>query len=971
MTSRGPSGKLWTLPAGCNFAQQLADGLLRRTRHNPEELGRIRLLLPTRRACRALQSAFLQQTQGRPLLLPRMSPLGDVDEVELSLQLAGFGPAQLDAPPALPSLRRLTLLARLLTKHPDLVDKPYAHAFALAKSLASLLDEMQTAGIAPDALHHLVPDQAGYSAQWDISLRFLQILSTTWPDILAAHAASDPAARRRHLMLRLAEHWQTHPPTHPIIAAGTTGSIPATATLLHTILGLPAGEVILPGLDTVMDDPTWQAVEEGHPQFTLKSLLHQLQIPRNAVAVWPEAELSASDTGRDTLWREVMRPPSTTANWGQAQITADALAGLRLYEADTPEQEAQAIALTLRAALETPGQTATLITPDRTLAARVKAALTRWNILVDDSAGQSLHLTTGGQYLLALLRLAQNPLDKVAVLQLLYNPLYPGGADLARTIDTPACLRQPVPLSAANSPPALLTLWDSMADLTACQNGTHPPRKMWEALLHLAEQCATDVMPLWQGEAGEALASLCAEGLEAADDMPPMTLTDFTDVVDQLLQQSRFRPTLPTGIPRLRILGQIEARLQQSDIMVLGGLNEGIWPATAPADPWLSRQMRSILGLPLPERDLTLSAHDFVAAASAPRVLLTRAKRNGDGTPATPSRWLQRLEAVRTLYALPDVREEAADLHYLTMYLDRPAHVRAIEPPAPTPPLSARPRRYSVSDIALWVNDPYALYAKKILRLPPWDELGADIATREGGNILHTILERFYKALQGKPRLPENAAQMLHQLAADIPPPVGLDAAGLAGWQVTVNRLIQNVIAVQQERMAEGWRSVVLEQASQDVTLGGITLYGRADRIDRHRNGDIAIIDYKARASAYKGADIAAGHYPQLGIEALMAVLGGWGDAAQGTISALDYWYLKARSPDKMVRSAAKDVPDFITATHERLKGLDDTYLQDAAYPYLSQPYGPDLAADEYAYLARVSEWSLNAEKGEEEEDAA
>ncbi len=974
MGAQGPSGQLWTLPAGCNFAQQLADGLLRRYEGRPEELGRVRLLLPTRRACRTVQSAFLERTAGRPLLLPRMSPLGDVDEAELSLQLGGFGPAQLDLPPALPSLRRQILLARLLTKYPELADKPYAHAFALAKSLASLLDEMQTEGIKPYALRSLVPDQAGYNAQWDMSLRFLQVLEGAWPDLLAAQSACDAAWRRREMMENLARHWQDHPPATPVIAAGTTGSIPATAHLLRVILGLPAGEVILPGLDIGMDDTTWQEVAEGHPQFTLKSLLRQLKTTRDAVTLWPDASLTGQDTQREVLWREVMRPPSTTSAWRSATIAADALDNVQLLEADTPEQEAQAIALTMRQALEVAGQTATLVTPDRTLATRVKAALGRWDIMVDDSAGQALHLTPSGQYLLALLRLALHPLDKVALLQLLYNPLCAGGIDLARAVDTPDVLRRAEAIGTLELPPALPTLLNHLSELTGYQSGLHAPHQLLSSLLRTAEACAaTPDIPgagrLWIGEDGEALATLCAEWLGAMDDMPDMRLSDFTDMLDQLLQQSRFRPPVLPGIPRLRILGQIEARLQQSDIMILGGLNEGIWPATPPADPWLSRQMRSILKLPLPERGLTLSAHDFVAAASARQVLLTRAKRDGDGTPTTPSRWLQRLEAVRTLYALPDIRQAAQDMLHLTTHLDRPAHPQPIVPPTPTPPLQARPRRYSVSDIALWVNDPYALYVKKILHLQPWDDLGADTTARDSGNILHAILEAFFKATQDHQRLPDDAIGLLHKIAADIGPPAGLDEAGLAGWQVTISRMAMAVVQAQQDRLVAGWHSVVLEKDSEDASIAGITLYGRADRIDRHKAGNIAILDYKARSSAYKTGDIAAGHYPQLGIEALMASAGAWGNAAQGSVTDLDYWYLKARDIDKMAKPIAKDIPAFIASTQEKLQALVDTYLQDGTHPYLSQPYGPDLAADDYAYLARVSEWSLNAEKGDEEEE--
>ncbi|MES2728956.1 MAG: PD-(D/E)XK nuclease family protein [Pseudomonadota bacterium] len=974
--ARGPVGKLWTLPAGCHFAAQFAAGLLRRYEDQPEGLSSVRLLLPTRRACRTMQAAFLELTAGRPLLLPRMHPLGDVDEAELSLNLSGFGPEALDLPPAMPSLQRQILLARLLTKHPDLDGKPYAHAFALAKSLGDLLDEMQTEGRDSKLLQTLIPEQAGYSTQWAISLQFLQILDTVWPQQLATHHASDAAMRRREMMLRLAAHWQTHPPTAPIIAAGTTGSIPATANLLRVILDLPQGEVILPGLDLGMDNDTWRDVDEGHPQYTLKSLLQHLKTTRAAVSDWPDAQLQPDDTKREALWREVMRPSATTALWQASDtVTPDALENICLLEAETPEQEAQAIALAMREVLETPDKTAALITPDRALAARVKAALQRWNVTLDDSAGQQLHLSTPGQYILALLRLALHPQDKVALLQLLYNPLCVGGAALAAQLDTPDYLRQPGPLDASRQPPTYAALLRKLHLMTTLNTEAHNPHLLLETLLSVAEDCATSVdQPgrdvLWQGEDGECLAQICAEWMAAMDMMPAMRLSDFCDMFDQLLQQNRYRATASAGVPRLRILGLIEARLQQADVMILGGLNEGTWPQTPMADPWMSRQMRATLGLPLPERSLTLSGHDFVQAASARNVILARSKRESNGTPSTPARWLQRLDAVRAVYSLPDVRLAAAPLLTLAAELDRPAAMQAVSPPMPKPPLAARPRRYSVTDIATWINDPYALYAQKILRLRPWDVLGEDTTPRDIGNALHAILEEFFTHTKDMRALPPEAPDLFRSIAARIGAPDGLDEAALIDWRITIDRLAIAVTALQQDRLENGWRSVALEQASQDVTLSGITLHGRADRIDRDQNGAIGIIDYKARAAPYTAGKIAGGHYPQLGVEALMAEAGGWGGDAQGDVTLLEYWYLKSRDAAKIVKPVAKDTAAYIDATKELLQQLSDTYLHNIETAYPSQPYGPDLANDRYAYLSRVSEWSLNADKAPDDGEA-
>jgi ATP-dependent helicase/nuclease subunit B len=962
---------LYTLPASCSFGDELAKGLLARFDGKPEELAATRLLLPTRRACRTVQEAFLRQTGGKPLLLPMLQPLGDVDEVELDIRAAGMGEMHLTIPPAIAPLQRQVMLALMLrAAYKDDGDESFSHYFALAESLASLLDEMHTEGVELRRFDTLVA-RDDLRMHWELSLKFLKQLEDVWPKILEERRVADPAWRRRELMLALARQWEASPPQTPIIAAGTTGTIPATTRLLQVIAKLPQGEIILPGLDLELDTESWDALEEGHPQFTLKRLLQSLKTTRDAVFAWPHADCGENCV--TALWRETMRPSQTSMEWQTPRdIDASCLETITLAEAETPEQEALVIALAMRDVLQRNDETAFLVTPDRMLAARVRECLSRWDIVLDDSAGSPLLETPQGLFLRSILRATNEDLSPLSTLALLRNALTRCGHDshlwahdLAEKLDGPDGYRHRNGIN-PKLPQELVALTELLAPLTTLNHGFHAPDELLAALLQVAE-AVSDAAILWAGDAGEQLAQLFIDWEKAMGAMPRVTLTDFRALLLQLMEKISVRQSL-AGAPRLRILGQLEARLQQADLMILSGLNEGTWPKDPAADPWLSRQMRKDLDLPLPERSITLAAHDFVQAASARNVLFTRSKNGADGNPTTPSRWLLRLDAVIEMQGLPDPRNKGEEWLRRAKLIDKPYTQKPLGEPKPCPPLSARPTQFNVSDIGIWVNDPYALYAKKVLQLICWPDIGEDLSLSLHGTHIHAIMKAYFDAMLSEPHT--SPSVLLLRAAEKHGPPNDLDVVELAAWDGVITRLGAWLDAHEAERKQNGWQPLFAEIEGEGQ-IGSVTVKGRLDRIDRNIDGSIAIIDYKNRANNYTG-DMGTGHRPQLAVEAVMAQNGYWNNVDAADVSQLQYWHLKGRdgatvqTPD----NAKRPLDDIITAAKDGLAQLYDAYNRDAMQAYLSQPFGPKYAEPDYTYLSRVGEWSLNAEDDSGEEAA-
>ena len=712
---------LYTIPPGIAFVDALAAELLARAAGEPLALAGYTVLLPTRRSLRALQEALLRRSEGRPLLLPRLLPLGDLDADELALAApeAAGGGAALELPPALPALRRQLLLARTILAVGDTETRPQPdQAARLAAELARLLDQVQIEGIDFDRLKDLAPED--YAEHWQQTLRFLAILTDHWPAILASEGAIDGAERRSRLLQAQAALWQRSPPPGPVIAAGSTGSIPATAALLGVVARLPQGAVVLPGLAREVDDEGWAAIgrDPGHPQFGLHQLLDRLGVARSSVRDWPCHDLPATPPSRARILAEALRPAETTEGWRAGRTGGDGLERARLalrqvrrIDCPGPAEEAGVIALLMRERLELPGQRAALVTPDRGLARRVAVELQRWGIAIDDSAGQPLGDTPPGTFLRLAAQLPAEQMAPVPLLALLKHPLAAGGRPpaalrrLARRLDRKLRGPRPAPgmpgLAAALAEDEVVSAWlaelAAMAEPLAGQmDGEMAP--LSELLAgHIAFAEAMAASPeasgasrLWAGEAGEAAADFVAELAAAAADFGEVPGARYPALFAALMAGRVVRPRYG-GHPRLAIWGPLEARLQQVDLMILGGLNEGTWPGDPAVDPWLSRPMRAAFGLPAPERRIGQAAHDFAQAFAAPEVVLTRAQRV-EGTPTVPSRWLLRLDGYLAAIGHPPLREAAPYLAWHAA-LDRPDRVAPEPPPQPRPPVAARPRQ--------------------------------------------------------------------------------------------------------------------------------------------------------------------------------------------------------------------------------------------------------------------------------------
>lgn len=984
-----PAPRWFSIPAQRPFLDDLAAGLLTLL-PDPEALAGAVVFTPTRRGARSLAEAFVGAAGGRAVLLPQIRAIGDLDEGEPPFEP---GDLSLDIPPAIDPLWRRFELARLAAGHKDLGrNLDAAGALELADALGGFLDSVQIEEVRDPAakLDSLV--DFDMAAHWRRSADVLRVALDAWPARLREMGLVDVTWRRVQLLRALARQWTDHPPLHPLIAAGSTGTAPATADLLKVIAGCPQGAVILPGLDEGLADDAWAKVDDQHPQGAMKRLLIRAGVTRADVHTWrPDAD--SAGRWRRRLINEALRPAEATADWrdvlealrreGEAvgvDPLAEGLKGLSVIAARHEEEAADVCALLLRETLETPGRTAALVTPDLALARRVSARLAQFGVMADSSAGEPLSGFPVGVLARLVADWIVDPLSPVLLLAILKHPLTRLGrtveilAPLLTLLETPkgsenrrlrgarAGDREALLQRFGDQPEAAALFDDLLAalDLAAAPFADGPAEVdvAAHALVEALEALAGEAV--WSGGAGESASILLSGLILNGRDLPSVTPREFADLTGGLLEDESIRAAGETH-PRIRILGALEARLIRSDRLVLAGLEDGVWPQAAPVDPFLSRPMRERLGVPAPERRLGLTAHDFAQAACAPDVVLVHSQRR-EGSPAVESRWLWRLRTLArgagmTLPGRPEVLDWARGL-------DAPAHYAPVGRPAPVPPLASRPREYAVTRVETLTRDPYAIWARDILKLYPLERPDEPVEVKARGSAIHKAFEDFAAAWAGGE--PDDAPALFEQLYETALVEKGLPRASLARERALAREIGVWATDLERDRRADGRDIHVERKGVLALTIGErtITITARADRIEVTADGRGHVVDFKT-GGAPTEAQIDAGFSPQLTLTAAILQQGGFGDF-RAEPGDLTYLRVTGRKPpgEEVVRKASG--PDSEEATAKALAGviaLLTLYEQpDRGYPSKVAPQWVKGFPGDYDHLARVFEWSTGGD---------
>jgi double-strand break repair protein AddB len=970
-----PSDKprVFAVPVGCDFSKTFVKGFRDRLNGKaPDELARVEIFVNTQRMARRLRELL---AANGALLLPKIRVITDI---------ATHPDLPITLPEPVSKLRRQLTLAQLVGRLLDADGSiaPQSAKFDLAKSLAAVLDEMQGEGVPVSKLAEIkVEDQSGH---WQRSLGFLSILAQHW----TVNNPTDPQDRQRAAALAFATKWAVKPPSHPVIAVGSTGSRAETAVFMRAVAALPHGAVVLPGLDRALSQENWDALSSDavgmdNPQSALAVFCSRAGIALTDINDWSGA--APVNPARNALVSLALRPAPFTDQWldDGPKLTQDldtAVTGVSLIEADTPQEEALALALRLRDAAER-DQSAVLITPDRTLTRRVTATLERWDILPDDSAGRPLHLTPPGVFLRMIATCMGDRVTPLDLISLLKHPLTDSGADdgssrrFAREYEK-FKLRGGAPFVDFQA----IKDWAEKRD-------DDPKRRIWadwvarcfapletvakgdlseflDVHLEAAEALAagpagSETHELWEKETGTIARSAFQKLSQDADAAGTLSVPDYQALFRSVIGAETVREARAAH-PKIAIWGTLEARVESADVLILGGLNDTIWPGIESPDPWLNRAMRQQVGLPPPERLIGLSAHDFQQGCGAAELVLSRSVRDGDA-PTVASRWVVRIlnllnglgdpgvDAVKTIVERGQVWID------LSRLLDRPAsQVKPAVRPAPMPPADARLDRLSVTQVERLIRDPYAVYAAKILQLKRLDPLGREPDAMIRGIALHSVVERFVKTWPDT--LPDDARDALLRVAEEVLAEEVPWPAMQRIWLARLARIAGWFVEGEAERRTRGAVLTQEVEGQRQIAELGFTLTAKADRIDRDADDGLIIYDYKSGSPPSK--DEIKYFKKQLQLEAAIAAVGGFDDVQAGTPVALEYIGLSGKA-----MSSAGEVLDEPTSFQDAQEVWTELTELMTAYadPTKGFPARPRMQKMGYAYefdhLARKGEW--------------
>ncbi|MBB4170335.1 ATP-dependent helicase/nuclease subunit B [Rhizobium sp. BK538] len=1043
-----------TIPAGLPFLKTLAEGLCDgrltpRFRYDPDDplsLSKVTIYLPTRRAARVLRSEFVDFLGGRSAILPVIRPLGETDDDSGYFDEAL--PATLDLAQPLSNTARLLELARLIlawrNRLPEIVrsihsDSPLvapaspADAIWLARNLAELIDAIETEDRDWTELSRL--NAKDYALWWQLTSEFLQIASAFWPERLNELGKSSPARHRNAILRAEANRFATVPPMGPIIIAGSTGSVPATADLIAAVANLQDGVVVLPGLDLTMPEEHWRMVapedQKSHPadpasrshsQYGLAQLLKRLSLTRDDVVSL--AEPAEELRQRSEILSHALSPAEATSDWGawKARLPdtaiSSAFADVSLIEAGNEREEATAIAIALRLALERPGKDgesrAALITPDRNLARRVTTELSRFGIIADDSAGTPLSATPQGTLLQLLLEATLRPGDPVAIVGLLKHPLAHFGLERSALVEAVTALellalrggvadvdiaaleplleqqlaehaldrhapqwRKALPVDAVDRARALArrvaTATEPLASalvrslpeergLTTSFALSDWARRTGRALEAAVGDERGCLAALWSGEAGNALASMLGEVIETEGQIDADG-PQWIDIIAALLAGQAAKPRALSH-PRLFIFGTLEARLQSVDTLILGGLNEGSWPGQTSNNPFVSRTMKTEIGLEPPERRIGQLAHDFEMANGTRHLIYSRALRQGS-TPTVASRWLQRLLAFGGKVFEAELKGRGDNFVHWANLIDQGDRQATAHRPSPAPPREMQPKSYSFSEVGRLRRDPYAIYARRVLRLDPVAPFNRDPGAAERGTLYHKIIDRFVREghVAGTPAAQTAMEIILTELFDTQQLPAHIDAV----WRPRFREVARAFLEWEAQRRPVIRRTLTEVRGSVELEPINVRLSGVADRIDITGTGTADIIDYKTGHNP-SPAQARALLDPQLALEAAALHAGAFRDA--GSLVPQDLLYVRLRPGD---RFKVDTVNNETSTRNDKAKSAMDlgadsidqlikfvALLQSGEKGFTSRlvPAQQFDFGGDYDHLARVSEWS-------------
>jgi ATP-dependent helicase/nuclease subunit B len=306
----------------------------------------------------------------------------------------------------------------------------------------------------------------------------------------------------------------------------------------------------------------------------------------------------------------------------------------------------------------------------------------------------------------------------------------------------------------------------------------------------------------------------------------------------------------------LALQGWLELPFDPAAHLILAGLHEGSVPEAPAADPLITEAVREKFGLRDRKSRLAREIFLYTAMVEGRRAngstTVITAQVDAQGEPCKPSRVL--------LQARPELLPERV-LNFVkeipdVPLLHTPPWSRAnwkLRPPADA---AANKKWTQISPSALkdYLACPTRFYFKRVLGWDNFTPFEGELDSRQFGDLIHAVLKEWgnnpeARELADAKDLRSYWLSSLKQLAAKR---FGSTIPSLIQLQLmSAEERLVALADKQAEQRQAGWHVVAVEKELNDVlTLGGLPVKMRVDRIDRHDDGRVRVIDYKTGKSS-------------------------------------------------------------------------------------------------------------------------
>ena len=926
--------KVFNIQASKPFLETLIYGIKTRFGSNPILLSSIKIFLPTKRACKNFDEIFLETNNYKPTFIPKTYPIGDLDANEImASSFANNADKNNDFNQSISEYEERIIFANLINLKFKNENCNIIHNLETANDLIKIYNECIKDEINLDKILEL--NLTELTIKLSEIKKMLSILAKDYPDYLTKIGKTSPEHNKIDLINRLRILWENNPTSEIIIFAGSTGSVPATRKLIKTVTDLPNGYVVLPSVDHLLDDHSWNKIDYNHPQFMLKQLIDFMGIERKSINEWDQKIVYESNSA---FISNFMLPEAVTYKW-HSLVKNLSLNNFKILPCETLATEAEIISLMIRESLEKKINKMIVVTNNNNLKTMIIANLKRWEIKIKDPDGNKISETDLGKVFILAAKMIESDFSAIDTLAFLkQETLFEKNlvVEFEKVVFRGLKLKPgiiPILIKIEHFPDLkefLHNILKKSENLIKLCSKKAEFKEFLKTHIELIENLSNDKLSLYNNHIGESTHLYLSELFKISDTIGRVTFSEYLYIFEDFLSKQKIS-TEETSYSGVEILNSIDARLVKADLIILAGLNNGIWPSKTQVNQWINKSIRNFLGMHPEEYLASKSAHDFYKLCHMSNVIITYSSYINQ-EPAYPSKWIIRLETLAEYLGLKANLITNEPWNEIVKSIDQKEPKQLPKIPAPTPKLELRPRKLSVTKIETLIRNPYIIYTSEILKLKPLDSIEKEPNSADFGTIVHLVLESYSKSSK---HLKASRELLLSIAESTIKKYQGFYIYPF--WLAKLNKICNsffeyyNLVQTNNNIFSEVSGKLAFESPG-----GSFILTSKADCILIDTSNNIQILDYKTGSipSLHECKELTA---PQLPLEGIIAHHGGFDCQIQGVnynLKALTYLLLKANNDDIETQNLCEILnDDFINLSKQYLHNLIAKYdLENTGY---------------------------------------